>query len=111
MSVLPALGRLLNLEDARSVEGIDASFAAPWAHQGPAWVFFGCLALAALAALFYLRWQPRSRPVLRWAMAAARGVLLCLLLVILAEPILTIRLSGEGTCPWIGLRIAHQRPR
>jgi hypothetical protein len=95
MSLPPVLGRFLNLDDARSVEGIDASFAAPWAHQGPAWVFFGCLALAALAALFYLRAQPRARPAARWAMAAARAVLLCLLLVILAEPILTIRLISE----------------
>ena len=84
MNLPPALGRLLDLEDTRSIDGIDASFAANWAHQGPAWVFFGCLALAALAVVFYLRWQPRGRRAARAAMAAARAALLRLLLVILA---------------------------
>ncbi len=49
------LGRMLGLEDVEAIEGIQTSFAAPWATgTGATWVWFGCFLLVALA-IWYTR--------------------------------------------------------
>ena len=58
-------------------------------------VLFGCLAMAALSIYFYWKWQTRGSKKLRLGLATARGALLSLLLVVLAEPILVLRLTSS----------------
>jgi len=92
MNFTELLGRLMGIENLRSIEEIRPSLAAPWAS--PAWVFFGCLGLTALAFVFYLKYQKRSL-FTRIALACSRAILLSLLLLILAEPILTVQLTSR----------------
>jgi hypothetical protein len=95
MSTTHLIGRLLGYDDVSSIESIRPSFGSQWAHDGPAWVFFGCLGLCALAAVFYLRAQPGDRRRIRLVLAAGRAVLLCLLFLILADPILKIQFTHQ----------------
>lgn len=85
----------LGYEDATAIESWRVTFGAAWAHDGPAWVLFGCLALAAVAWVFYLRFQSHGSRRRRLALAAVRGSVLCLLLLILADPILEIQLVSH----------------
>jgi hypothetical protein len=89
------LGKLLGLDQTQAVEGFQATFAAPWARHAPVWLLFGCLALAAVAAVFYLRYQQSRRRRLRIVLAVFRGVVLCLLLLLLAEPILSVNVTSR----------------
>jgi len=82
--------RLLGLEDTQQVQGVSLSLGAPWAEQGPAWMVLGCLVLIASAVLFYLRWQPPRRRLVRTGLAWARAAVLVLILAALAEPALTL---------------------
>lgn len=89
------IGRLLGQENVRSIDRIELSFAEPWANRAPAWVLFGCVALAVVAAVFYFRYQQRVRGKARVVLAISRAVLLGLLLVILADPVLNLRLTSN----------------
>lgn len=89
------LGRLLGYENVSSIDQVRASFGAAWARNAPGWIFFGSLALVALAVAFYFRWQPRGSRRARGALAAMRGMLLAVLLIILAEPILEVSLTSH----------------
>jgi ribosomal protein S18 acetylase RimI-like enzyme len=95
MSLTGAFSRLLGLETAESIEAIRPSLAASWAEEGAAWLLFGCLALAALAVVFYTLLQRVPRRRARIALAVGRAVLLCLILLLLAEPTLTIEITGR----------------
>ena len=59
------VARLLGREDVDSIDRVHMTFGADWAHTGPAWLLFGCLALAFVAAVFYLKYQPRASPIRR----------------------------------------------
>lgn len=83
-------GRLIGLERAQRIEGVELTWAAPWAQGSAAWLFFGCLALAALAAVFYLRWQGSRSSTSRVVLAVIRAGVLCVLLLFLAEPVFKI---------------------
>ena len=89
------IGRLLGLERTVEIGRRELSLSAPWAHDTPAWLLFGCLALAAVAVLFYTRYQYAKRAKVRFFLAILRAALLSLLLVILAEPVLTIRITSQ----------------
>ena len=93
--VVDLLGRILGLDQTQAIEGWQATFAASWARHAPVWLLFGCLALAAVAAVFYLRYQPSRRGRPRLVLAVFRAVVLCLLLLLLAEPILSINLTSR----------------
>ena len=93
------LGRLLNIDNLDSIDRMDLSLAAPWARIHAAWLLPGCLALCALAALFYLRMQTRGRRPLRIMLALGRAILLCLLLLFLADPVMIIRMT-HAPRPW-----------
>ena len=95
MSLSEIIGRLLGLEDAQAIEGARLSLAAPWAQSAPAWLLFGCLGLAAVTLAFYLRWQSTRRARSRLVLAAFRAALLSLLLLVLAEPVLTVRVTSR----------------
>ena len=57
-----SLGNLLRLDGLESIDGWSLSFAAAWAERNPFLVLVGCMAAAALAAWFYLRYQPELPP-------------------------------------------------
>jgi hypothetical protein len=88
------LGRLLNLDNVHSIESVEPSLAAPWAHNSSGWLFFGCLALSVLAVLFYFRCQHGGRSV-RVVLAVFRALVLSLVLLALAEPLLTIKVASR----------------
>ncbi len=95
MNFPQTIGRLLGLDNVRSIESVEPSFGAAWAHRTPVLVFVGCVVLALVAAFFYSRYQPTSRHKTRIALAALRALLLGLLFVILAEPVLTLKLTSS----------------
>ncbi|HUT13497.1 MAG TPA: hypothetical protein VMY42_23620 [Thermoguttaceae bacterium] len=89
------LGRVLRLEGTEAITDYEASFAARWAAEGPAWLLFGCVALAVAAIVFYARFQRQKHAMARTVLAMLRGGALCLLLLMLAEPILTATVTSE----------------
>ncbi|MBM82737.1 MAG: hypothetical protein CMJ78_19410, partial [Planctomycetaceae bacterium] len=89
------LGRFLGYDNVSAIESIRPSFGAEWAHSGPAWVIFGCLALIGLSVAFYSRFQNKGTRKARMLLAVARSIVLCILLLILADPILEISLTSE----------------
>jgi hypothetical protein len=93
------LGRLLKLDRLESIDRVDWSLAAPWAQYFAAWMAPAFIVVTAGAIVFYLRLQSRARPGLRIGLAVGRALLLCLLLLFLAEPILIVRISHIPR-PW-----------
>ncbi len=89
------LGRLLGYENAVEIGGVEPSLSAPWAQAAPAWVVFGCLGAAALAVLFYTRFQFARRKKGRLVLAALRAAVLALVVLIFAEPVLTVRITSQ----------------
>jgi len=89
------LGNLLGLREAQKIEGFEPSLGATWAQNSPAWLFFGLAGLAAVAIVFYLRYQRRRRVGTRVFLAVLRGAALGLILLLLAEPILTVTVSSQ----------------
>lgn len=89
------LGWLLGLGEVSQIDAIDPSLAAPWAQEGPFWVFLGVAIAGVLAAVFYFRAQPKVNAPARVALAISRGVLLALLLLTLADPVLQISLVNR----------------
>lgn len=104
MSFTYLIGRLLRLENVSSIDSLEASFAAPWAIGGAAWILFGCAGLCALAGVFYYQYQTRTAPrfsrSVRLMLAIGRGLLLCLILLALADPILIAKLTTTPR-PWL----------
>jgi hypothetical protein len=94
-SIARWLARTLGFENATAVDDVHLSFGSAWAQNGPAWVLFACLAACAVAFLFYLRAQSHGRRSARIGLAVLRAVLLCLLVLILADPILRFRLTSQ----------------
>ena len=95
MNPAELIGRMLGLTATQSIRNVELSLAAPWAHNAVAWLLLGCLGLAIVAVLFYARYQHRRRGRARIALASVRAILLSLLLLILAEPILTVRVASR----------------
>lgn len=95
MNLTHWIGRALGLEQTQSIDRIEPNLAAPWAANSPAWLVFGCLAVALVAIVFYTRYQYRRRPGARVMLGLFRAALLCLLLLILAEPVLTVRITSR----------------
>lgn len=85
-SLTDLLDHLLGFGEGETLEA-HFSFGAAWAQDGPAWVLFGCLALCGLTALFYFRTQQRAHRGARIWLTVSRSLLLCLLLLTLADPI------------------------
>ena len=88
-----SLGNLLRLDGLESIDGWSLSFAAAWAERNPFLVVVGCMVAAALAAWFYLCYQPEMRPQRRVALAALRAAILSLLVIMLADPVLRLSFS------------------
>jgi len=89
------IARLLGREHVDSIDSVGFSFGADWAHDGPAWLLFGWLGLAFVSAWFYLKYQQRASRRRQVSLGLLRGTLLCLLLLILADPILEVAFSSH----------------
>jgi len=83
------LGWLLGYENAKSIDSLELSLAAPWASAHGLWVVLGCLALAAFAVFFYRRYEQQTSNRVQAICAACRAALLVLLLLTLAAPVLS----------------------
>ena len=88
-------GWILGIENVTAIDEIDASLAAPWAADGPFWVFLGAAALIALALVFYLRYQVKGPAGPRFSLGVCRGLLLALLFVTLADPVLRLTVVNK----------------
>jgi len=93
---------LFGLKDASSIQSANVSFYEPWAASAPAWVLFGCLALAVLGVLSYLKFEPRVKDRRRFWGAALRAAILALMFFIAADPILKVVYS-ENPRPMLDL--------
>ena len=89
------IGWLLGLENVTAIDEIDASLAAPWAQDGPFWVFLGAAALVALSIFFYLRYQAKGPVGPRFSLGVCRGLLLALLFITLADPVLRLTVTNQ----------------
>lgn len=91
------LGWLLGLEDVVSIDQIEPSLAAPWASNefGAFWLLLALGTAFAGGLAFYLRWQDRGRKTVRFALGAARGALLALLVLTLADPVLRLTTTSR----------------
>ena len=89
------LGWLLGIDNVTSIDEIDASLAAPWAAEGPFWVFLAAAALLALSLVFYLRYQAKGPVGPRISLAICRGLLLALLFITLADPVLRLTVVNK----------------
>ncbi len=89
------IGWALGYEDVSQIESWRITFGVEWAQTGPAWVLFACLLFGWLAFFFYRRYQRHGKTKTRMFLAGLRGALLCLLFVILADPILEIQLVNH----------------
>lgn len=88
------LGKLLGVQDLQAVHDWQVRFAAPWAANRPAMLLFGVMLLAAAAAVFYYRFQTLKGRA-RTAMIVVRSAGLGLLLVLLAEPVISLTLTHK----------------
>ena len=89
------LGNVLGLREAQKIEDFEPSLGASWAQSSPAWLFFGLVGLAVVAIVFYARYQRQKRVGTRVFLAVLRGAALALILLLLAEPILTVTVSSQ----------------
>lgn len=89
------LAKFLGMEQATAIERIDLSLAAPWAQENAFWVFLLVVLLVGGAVAFYLRLQTTRSTPLRLALGLARGCLLALLLLTLADPVVQLTLANR----------------
>ena len=95
MNPTELIGRTLGLDGTQAIDRIRPSLAAPWVRDNAAWLLLGCLGLIALALVFYVRYQGGRRSGPPIVLALFRAGLLILLLLILAEPILSVRVTSR----------------
>ncbi|MDB5338507.1 MAG: hypothetical protein JWN70_4126 [Planctomycetaceae bacterium] len=95
MNVTRFFGHWFGLENVDSVDNVALTFGAPWAQQGPAWVFFACLVMILASFIFYIRYQKRTKLGARMALATMRALLLCLIFIILADPVVSVKLVSH----------------
>ena len=89
------IGGALGYDDVSQIESWRITFGAEWAQTGPAWVLFGCLLFAGMGFFFYRRYQRHGKTKTRMLLGGLRAALLCVLFVILADPILEIQLVNQ----------------
>ncbi len=93
-SVLKRLaGWLVGLDDVTSVENLDVRFGADWSREHPALVVFAILAVVACSVGFYVWRQPARRKAVRATLMVLRSAVLALLVLVLAEPVVTLKVT------------------
>ena len=90
MNWTATIGRMLGYDDVSKIESARVTFGSAWAHTSLAVVLFACIGLTALTVWFYLQWQSRGHRPTRLLLAGLRAVALCLLLLVLADPMLEL---------------------
>ena len=88
------LGRTIGLDPIESVSGHSFSLAAPWAQRAPVLLLLGIMGLVAVAGFFYFRQATRHR-VSRIVLFVIRAAVLCQVLLLLAEPTLTLTIQSR----------------
>lgn len=90
-------GKLLGLDNVASIEDVQFSLSAAWAQfsSAGAWLFFFFVGIAVACFYYYLRLHNRGNRAARGFLAILRAVMLCLLILILAEPVVVFRLFSE----------------
>lgn len=86
MNWTETIGRLLGFEDVSKIDSARVSFGSAWAQSSPMLVAMGCLVLAALSFVFYIRWQGQRATTL--LLASLRAIAICLVFLILTDPTL-----------------------
>ena len=94
-TILDWLGRTLGLDKMQSVADYKLSFAASWAQRAPMLLLFGIVGLVAAAAVFYFRHQSNRHRRWRIVLFVIRAAVLCQVLILLAEPILTLTIQSR----------------
>jgi len=90
MNWTATLGRILGYDDVSTIESARISFGSAWAHASTALVVAGCIALVAVAFAFYLQCQPKGHQPTRIFLGLCRALVLCLVWLILADPMLEL---------------------
>jgi hypothetical protein len=98
------LGRFLGYGKDVVVRGLNLTFAAPWAETAPLVLLSALLCAAVLAVWFYAKYQPIKSRGLQYALAIARAVILCLIILFLAEPTLELQVTTHPK-PWLWLLV------
>ncbi len=118
MNVYQWLGGLLGLEQVQNVTDYKFSFAAAWAQRAPLLLLLGLAGLVAAAAWFYFRHQPNRHRGWRFVLFLVRAAVLCQVLLLLTEPILTLTIqSKKRPALWLlfdgtdSMNIADDLPR
>lgn len=96
------LARLLGYGPGETIRDLELSPAAAWAQEFPLLVLAGCLVLAAVGVGFYTLRQPVKSRGLSYVFAIVRAALLCIILLLMAEPTLEVRVSSHPK-PWLWL--------
>lgn len=95
MNITEWIGRLLNIDNLESIDSIDPTLAAPWAQSYP-WLAIGLAALAFVGGLvFYLWSQQRGGLGMRIFLGSIRGLVLAILVLLLADPVLSLKLTNK----------------
>ncbi|MFT7515797.1 MAG: hypothetical protein ACI9QL_005031, partial [Candidatus Omnitrophota bacterium] len=87
------VGKLFGLEDVSEIHSWGISFAAAWARAYPVLLLFAVIAVLVIGVLYYVRYQSVARHFGRDVMAVFRALLLLVLLLIFAEPVITMKLT------------------
>lgn len=98
------LGRLLGYDAGVTIRDPHITTAAPWAQSAPLLGLCACLCAAVLAVWFYAKYQPLKSRGLQYSLAIARAVILCLIILFLAEPTLELRVTTHPK-PWLWLLV------
>ncbi len=100
MNLSQWLGRLFSVDQLESIDAISVSFGAGWARTSPFLVLFGCGLLAVLAVWFYRRIHADTPRRVRTVLTVFRAAVLVLILLALADPILSLRTTSRPK-PWL----------
>lgn len=88
-------GKLLGVEQLESIDGLALSFGAGWARTSPFLVVLGACLFVWLGLWFYRRYHAPVAPRWRVLLGLFRGAVLVLLLLVLADPIISLRFTNR----------------
>lgn len=100
MNLSRMLGRLFSIDNLESIDAVSVSFSSGWARTSPFLVLFGCGALVLLATWFYRRVHAETPQRVRRLLTGLRAAALVLILLALADPILSLRATSRPK-PWL----------
>lgn len=90
MNVQALLTRWLGYDEVAQIERWQPTFGAAWARETPLLWLLALIAAITLTVWYYTRGQATGSPGVRWTLTGLRSATLCLLLLILADPLLEL---------------------